>query len=61
MTTAPQLTRYLLEQSAHLQLATPLTTAELRVLELLPTSSYVETAATLYISRNTVKTHLGLL
>jgi LuxR family transcriptional regulator, maltose regulon positive regulatory protein len=82
VTTAPQVTGYLVEHSAHLQpgpfldriidaaleartiqaqssrLATPLTTAELRVLELLPTSSYVETAATLYISHNTVKTHL---
>jgi LuxR family maltose regulon positive regulatory protein len=82
VTTAPQLTRYLVEHSAHLQpepflnriidaalkarsiqaqaarLATPLTTAELRVLELLPTSSYTETAATLFISHNTVKTHL---
>jgi LuxR family transcriptional regulator, maltose regulon positive regulatory protein len=82
VTTAPQLTRYLVEHSAQLQagpfldqiidaalnarsiqaqasrLATPLTTAELRVLELLPTSSYVEMAATLFISHNTVKTHL---
>jgi len=82
VTTAPQLTRYLVEHSAHLQpepfldrivdaavqarsiqahtsrLATPLTTAELRVLELLPTSSYVQMAGTLYISHNTVKTHL---
>jgi LuxR family transcriptional regulator, maltose regulon positive regulatory protein len=32
--------------------------AELRVLKLLPTTSYVQIAATLYISRNTVKTHL---
>ncbi len=82
VTTAPELTRYLVEHSAHLppepfldriidaarkarniqaqaaRLATPLTTAELRVLELLPTSSYTETAATLFISHNTVKTHL---
>ena len=36
----------------------PLTPAELRVLELLPTSTYPQMAATLYISRNTVKTHL---
>jgi LuxR family transcriptional regulator, maltose regulon positive regulatory protein len=36
----------------------PLTEAELRVLKLLPTSSYLQIAATLYISRNTVKTHL---
>ena len=35
-----------------------LTDAELRVLKLLPTTSYVQMAATLYISRNTVKTHL---
>src|SRR6266568_1947848 len=39
-------------------LAAPLTDAELRVLKLLPTTSYVQMAATLYISRNTVKTHL---
>ena len=36
----------------------PLTAAELRILELLPTSSYLQIAAALYISRNTVKTHL---
>ena len=36
----------------------PLTTAELRILKLLPTSTYPQIAATLYISRNTVKTHL---
>ena len=36
----------------------PLTTAELRVLSLLPTSTYPQIAATLYVSRNTVKTHL---
>jgi len=39
-------------------LAEPLTTAELRILKLLPTSTYLQMAATLYISRNTVKTHL---
>jgi ATP/maltotriose-dependent transcriptional regulator MalT len=39
-------------------LAEPLTCAERRVLKLLPTSTYPQTAATLYISRNTVKTHL---
>jgi LuxR family maltose regulon positive regulatory protein len=39
-------------------LAEPLTDAELRVLKLLPTSTYLQMAATLYISRNTVKTHL---
>ena len=32
--------------------------AELRVLKLLPTAGYVRIAATLYISRNTVKSHL---
>jgi LuxR family maltose regulon positive regulatory protein len=36
----------------------PLTAAELRILKLLPTGSYAQMAATLYISRNTVKTHL---
>jgi LuxR family transcriptional regulator, maltose regulon positive regulatory protein len=36
----------------------PLTAAELRVLKLLPTSTYPQMAASLYISRNTVKTHL---
>ena len=44
-------------QSGH-GLAEPLTAAEQRILELLPTSTYLEIAATLYISRNTVKTHL---
>jgi LuxR family transcriptional regulator, maltose regulon positive regulatory protein len=39
-------------------LLAPLTDAELRVLKLLPTTGYVQMAATLYISRNTVKTHL---
>ena len=39
-------------------LAEPLTAAELRVLKLLPTSTYLQIAATLYISRNTVKSHL---
>ena len=39
-------------------LTVPLTDAELRVLKLLPTTSYMQIAATLYISRNTVKTHL---
>ncbi len=37
--------------------AEPLTAAELRVLRLLPTSSYSQIAATLYVSRNSVKTH----
>jgi LuxR family transcriptional regulator, maltose regulon positive regulatory protein len=35
-----------------------LTPAELRVLKLLPTSTYPQIAATLFISRSTVKTHL---
>ncbi len=39
-------------------LAEPLTAAEQRVLQLLPTSTYVQIAGMLYISRNTVKTHL---
>ena len=39
-------------------LAELLTPAELRVLKLLPTSTYLQIAATLYISRNTVKTRL---
>ena len=43
---------------SHRQLVEPLTAAELRVLKLLPTSSYSQIAATLYVSRNTVKTHL---
>jgi LuxR family transcriptional regulator, maltose regulon positive regulatory protein len=38
--------------------AQPLTAAELRVLKLLPTSDYQQTAAALQVSRNTVKTHL---
>ena len=36
----------------------PLTATELRILQLLPTSTPLQIAATLYISRNTVKTHL---
>lgn len=39
-------------------LAEPLTAAEQRVLHLLPTSTCLQIADTLYISRNTVKTHL---
>jgi LuxR family transcriptional regulator, maltose regulon positive regulatory protein len=39
-------------------LAESLTAAETRVLQLLPTSTYLQIADTLYISRNTVKTHL---
>jgi LuxR family maltose regulon positive regulatory protein len=40
------------------QPAEPLTPAELRVLKLLPTSTYLQMADILYVSRNTVKTHL---
>ena len=40
------------------QLAEPLTPAELHVLKLLPTSTYLQIADVLYISRNTVKTHM---
>ena len=39
-------------------LAEPLTDAEMRVLRLLPTNTYLQMADRLYISRNTVKTHL---
>jgi LuxR family maltose regulon positive regulatory protein len=39
-------------------LADPLTVTEQRILELLPTSTYLQIADTLYVSRNTVKTHL---
>jgi LuxR family transcriptional regulator, maltose regulon positive regulatory protein len=39
-------------------LTEPLTAAEQRILTLLPTSTYLQIAATLYVSRNTVKTHL---
>jgi LuxR family maltose regulon positive regulatory protein len=39
-------------------LTEPLTVAEQRVLQLLPTSTYAQIANSLYISRNTVKTHL---
>jgi len=86
VTTAPEVTRYLVEHSAQVQpepfleriivaamearatdpgisrtsglLAGPLTAAELRVLKLLPTTTYLQIGATLYISRNTVKSHL---
>ena len=84
VTTAPQVTRYLVENStaalpdpflkriiaAALEvrathpersgriLNAPLTDAELRVLKLLPTTSPAQMAAALYISLNTVKTHL---
>jgi len=86
VTTAPQVTSYLIEHStqagpdpfkeqlvnAALQVRTtqpgasppgrmliePLTAAETGILKLLPTSTYLQIAATLYISRSTVKTHL---
>ena len=86
VTTAPEVTRYLVEHSAQVQpepfleriiaaamevraartgapssnglAADPLTAAELRVLKLLPTTTYLQIAATLYISHNTVKAHL---
>ena len=86
VTTAPQVTSYLVEHSAQVRpdsfieevisaalavraaqpdvsrschvLIEPLTAAELRILKLLPTSTYLQMAATLYVSRNTVKTHL---
>ena len=88
VTTAPQLTKFLIERSVQARqdpfmeqliaaaldaraadtqhppqrqlerLAEPLTDAELRVLRLLPTSTYLQMADRLYISRNTVKTHL---
>ena len=83
VTTAPQVTSYLIEQAgpdpfvqrlieaalnvravqqhspqAHSGIIEPLTTAELRVLKLLPTSSYQHIAATYFISHHTVKAHL---
>ena len=86
VTTAPQVTSYLVEHSTQVRpdpfmeqligaalevratqpdasrsrrvLTEPLTAAEMRILKLLPTSTYLQIAATLYISRNTVKTHL---
>jgi LuxR family transcriptional regulator, maltose regulon positive regulatory protein len=86
ITTAPQVSSYLVEHAAQLRSdpfieqlmaaalevratqfasalagrvpADPLTAAEQRVLTLLPTSTYLQIADTLYISRNTVKTHL---
>ena len=42
-------------------LTEPLTAAERRILKLLPTSTYQQIAATLFISRSTVKTHLRSL
>jgi LuxR family transcriptional regulator, maltose regulon positive regulatory protein len=44
--------------SARCMLVEPLTAAETRILKLLPTSTHLQIAAALYISRNTVKTHL---
>jgi LuxR family transcriptional regulator, maltose regulon positive regulatory protein len=84
VTTAPQVTSYLVEHSAQQRpdpfidnlisaaldvratqrdasrpvLAEPLTNAQLRILKLLPTSTYEQIAASLYVSHNTVKTHL---
>jgi LuxR family transcriptional regulator, maltose regulon positive regulatory protein len=86
VTTAPQVTSYLIEHSTRLRPdpfiqrlivaaldahatepdgsppgsgpAEPLTAAEMRILKLLPTSTYLQMAATLGVSRNTVKTHL---
>jgi LuxR family transcriptional regulator, maltose regulon positive regulatory protein len=86
VTTAPQVTGYLIAQSSQMrpdpytkrliaaalearatQPDTPrprampveaLTPAESRILKLLPANSYLQMAGTLYISRNTVKTHL---
>ena len=39
-------------------LTVSLTATEQRILELLPTSTYLQIAETRYVSRNTVKTHL---
>jgi len=86
ITTAPQVTGYVVEHAAQLRpdpfteqlvaaalevraarpatasssrvLTEPLTAAEQRILTLLPTSTYLQIADTLYVSRNTVKTHL---
>jgi LuxR family maltose regulon positive regulatory protein len=86
VTTAPQVTRYLVEKTtdvgpeplleqfidaalevraaqqqaapAGAGLVDPLTGAELRILKLLPTTTYLQMAATLYISHNTVKSHI---
>jgi LuxR family maltose regulon positive regulatory protein len=43
---------------ARCMLIEPLTAAETRILKLLPISTCIQIAATLHISRNTVKTHL---
>jgi LuxR family transcriptional regulator, maltose regulon positive regulatory protein len=86
VTTAPQVTSYLVEHATRLRpdqfteqligaalqvraerqdgsapghpVSGSLTAAEQRVLKLLPTSTYLQMAATLYVSRSTVKTHL---
>ena len=86
VTAAPEVTSYLIANSAHAPpdsftgqlisaaleahaaqpdasrcrrvLTEPLTAGELRVLKLLPTSTCPQIAAMLYVSRNTVKTHL---
>jgi LuxR family maltose regulon positive regulatory protein len=86
VSTAPQVTGYLVEHASRMRsdpyldqvitaaldvraaqpdraeyrqlIAEPLTAAEQRILRLLPTSTYLQIAATLYISRNTVKTQL---
>ncbi|HEU5386862.1 MAG TPA: LuxR C-terminal-related transcriptional regulator [Streptosporangiaceae bacterium] len=86
VTTAPQVTGYLVEHAARLRSDSfverlvaaalevrsaqsgpassgrvhtmPLTAAEQRILTLLPTSTYLQIADTLYVSRNTVKSHL---
>jgi len=86
ITTAPQVTSYVVEHTAQLRsdpfidqlvaaalevratqsgsapssrvLAEPLTAAEQRILTLLPTSTYLQMAEMLCVSRNTVKTHL---
>ena len=86
ITTAPQVTSYMVEHAIQLRsdpfieqavaaalevratqlgsaqssraLAEPLTAAEQRILMLLATSTYPQIADTLFISRNTVKTHL---
>jgi LuxR family maltose regulon positive regulatory protein len=44
--------------AANRTIAAPLTAAEQRILQLLPTSTYAQIANSLCISRNTVKTHI---
>ncbi|MGD0701058.1 MAG: LuxR C-terminal-related transcriptional regulator [Trebonia sp.] len=86
VTTAPQVTGYLVEHATqvrpdpflqqlvvaalevratrqdssapHGTTVEPMTPAELRILKLLPTSTYLQIGDALYISRNTVKSHL---